>query len=98
MVRTRSPISPPSKSGFPGLLSGAEKGPGTRWPFSDRGNSKLQASTGLTLAHEVGLWVLYQRGFKQGEHHHKRQGILLSIYIQSLRFDKQLMNYLNTYG
>jgi hypothetical protein len=51
----------------------------------------------LTLAHEVGHWVLYQRGFK-GEHHHKRQGILHSIYIQSLRFDKQLMNHLNTYG
>ncbi len=53
----------------------------------------------LTLTHEIGHWVLYQRGYKKpGEHHHPRQGILLSIYIQSLRFDKQLMNHLNTYG
>jgi len=52
----------------------------------------------LTLAHEIGHWVLYQRGFKQGSHHHPRQGILQSIHIQSLRFDKQLMNNLNTYG
>jgi hypothetical protein len=53
----------------------------------------------LTLAHEIGHWVLHQRGFKKpGEHHHDRPGILQSIHIQTARFDKQLMNHLNTYG
>ena len=52
----------------------------------------------LTLAHEVGHWVLHQRGFKHGEHHNNRDRILLSSAIQSARIDKQLVNHLNPYG
>jgi hypothetical protein len=61
---------------------------------------KLDAATDplvLTLAHEVGHFVLHHRGFKKAEHHHSREGILLSSGIQSARLDRQLVLNLNPY-